>query len=594
MTLRERVEIQQLIATDEDARAMYMELMSRGPDGCVMFINALLLILEPRETEALWSDVPYLLRDFQESTVRAVVEHVLSGKSLLIDKTREMGVTWLVLAVFLWFWIYNPSFVGIVSSITEKKIDNKDDPSCLLWKFDYLYRSLLHSAPWLYAPAYDTDKGTYVTHMKRKNPRSSAVITGEAMTENLGRSGRATAMLLDEFAEAPYPAGAYQSSARTCPARIIVFTPKGMNFAGRLANPRHESERSIARISLHWMMDHTKNEWEYRDEKGKVLDSGHGECPPEIQGKHGALPKYPWYEAACAGLGYDPVSIAQELDIDYSKSVQGLMYPQIGRSRIMRLEYDPALALYTCTDYGIDDHTFIAWVQWNPYDRRFKWIDCFAARGKTIQWYVPFYTGRDLALGMAEGGYSRFELQRIERATRYFGRYTDHYGDPAGKARNNVTNTSVINVLASHGLHIRTSNKFNGYETRRFALSCVLPYSDFDDRYCVDLVQALKDSKLNDLGKPVHGPESHGRTAAEFFAVNQPHGLRGDGGTDVTNMLRQIAMDTGVADMEEMAFTHPQQVVREITRQLTLQEKMDKMLRESGSQSRRGSIGRRR
>ena len=201
MTLKERIDIQQLAESDEAFRLLHIEMCRR--DVCY-FINTCLNIFEPRETKQDWSDIPYLLRGFQEDTARKIRERMEKGKDLLIDKTREMGVTWLVLAVYLHAWLFEDKFTAIVSSITEQKIDHKDNPSCLLWKFDYMVDSLKVNAPYLWIEEYRELTSRSITHMRRYNPRNKSLIVGEVMGPNLGRSGRAKTMFLDEFAEAVF------------------------------------------------------------------------------------------------------------------------------------------------------------------------------------------------------------------------------------------------------------------------------------------------------------------------------------------------------------------------------------------------------
>lgn len=531
MTLTERIDIQQLAASDPDFMKLHQERCRREP---AYFINTCLNIFEPRETQGDWSDIPYLLRAFQEDTVIEIKKRIDSGKDLLIDKTREMGATWLVLAVYLHSWLFEDKFTAIVSSITEQKIDHKGNPSCLLWKFDYMVDSLKVNAPYFFIEEYRELTSGSITHMKRLNPRNKSLINGEVMGPNLGRSGRCKTMFLDEFAEAASPAAAFASSSRTSPCRIFVFTPKGMNFAGRLAVPKRGEKRVMARISLHWKIDPTKNRWEYRDNTGKILDEGNGEVPVHILAKHGHQPVYPWYKDACARLGNDRVSIAQELDIDYNQSYEGQMYPQIDRARISSFVYDPVLPLYCSMDYGLDDMTALIWWQWSAADRRIRVLDAYQNRGKTIRWYIPFLVGHSLGLGESEGGYSEYDLEVIKRHAQFGQKTTEFFGDPAGRQRNQVTATSVIQVLSEYNIYVRTNSKSNANHVRKFALQCLLPYCDFNDGFTDDVVQAIRDSRLKPTGEPIHGPESHFRTAAEYFAVNQPHGLIGADGMQVT------------------------------------------------------------
>jgi hypothetical protein len=502
------------------------------------FCATCLFVFEPRSDDPNMKDIPFTPRSFQKQYLDVLQNHLDTGEDLLTDKSREMGVTWMVLMAFFWKWLFDPKFTAIVSSMTVEKIDRKGDPSCLFWKLEYLVECLKWTVPFLYPKGFKLAEPHRV-HLKMSNPETKSVIMGETMGANLGRSGRTRAILLDEFAEAEYPEAAWASCSRTSECRIVVFTPKGMNFAGRLANPKRGEPASINRITLHWMIDETKNHYEiFSGQTGKLICKGNGEPDPDIFKQHPyALPPvYPWYEDAKRRVGYDPVKIAQELDVNYTESVDGIMYPQIERARFGNIRYDPGLALYLSMDYGLSDDTAMIWFQWDHRSRRFRVIDSFKKNGKTIRWYVPFITGRDIGLGQVEGGYTSKELGMIERHSAFFGRYTDFFGDPAGKLRNQVTNTSVVSELAKAGIYVRSNSKANSYEARRSCMSRLLPICDFDADRCGDLIEDIRNSRMREGGDgrsiPMHGPESHFRTAFEFFCVNQPHGFDGGNVTE--------------------------------------------------------------
>jgi hypothetical protein len=495
------------------------------------FVNTCLWIFEPRSDD-VFSEMPFLLRDYQEEFLDELQDHIEHNRSLLVDKSREMGATWMVEAAAVWCWTFKRRHTFLCGSITEDKIDSKK-PDCLFWKFDYLVESLKVDVPWLYPAGY---LPKHKTHMKRFNPQMGSYASGEVMGPNFGRSGRCRWIFLDEFAEAAFPASTWASCSRTSPCRIIVFTPKGMNFAGQLANPSKGQPRVIDRITLHWMIDETKNFYYVLDEDGAEIATGHGKPNLDIWHMYpkAGKPVYPWYEEAKQNLKYDNVLVAQEIDVDYNESLEGRMYPQVDRSRIIKLQYDPASPLYLAMDYGVSDMTAFVWFQYDRKEKRFKFIDSFQASGKSIRWYIPFITGQNIELGDPEGGYTDEEMEMIRSHKIFMGRYRDFYGDPAGKHRNPVTATSVIRELKRYGINVKTNDKANRYEARWQFTSAALPFCDFDEDRCVDLVQALRDSRIRaTTGKPIHGPESHFRSAVEYAFVNQTH--------DVEDMRRKFA-----------------------------------------------------
>lgn len=504
------------------------------------FVSNCLFVNEPRNDSGL-TDLPFILRSFQWDVAGLMQDALDNERSLLIDKTREMGVTWLMIAMFVWGWLFKMRFTALVGSITEDKIDSKNNPNALFWKADYLIASLLWQASWLFPEGYGKSKD-HRSHMKVFNPQTLSSIIGETMGPNFGRSGRVRAILCDEFAEAINPSSTWAACSRTSNTRFIVFTPKGMNFAGRLANPGNGKQRTIDRISLHWLIDETKNHFQVHkimpDGKRFLLGSGHGVVSPlkrqkwidkaidEEQGEKLDI-YYPWYEQAKVGLGHIPLLIAQELDINYNESAEGRMYPQIERAKFSDIDYNPYLKLYCCMDYGYNDNTALIWFQIDPSDARypFKIIDAYQSNAKTIKWYVPFITGRDTYAGEPEGGYTELEEDIIKEHRRYMFRYAGFFGDPAGKQKTVVSNQSAIDVLATFGIYVTTNEKARGFEPRLQAVAESLPFCEFNENKCSDLIQAIRDSRTNPQGKPVHGPESHYRSALEYGFVNLPGGF---------------------------------------------------------------------
>jgi hypothetical protein len=519
VTLEQRAAV--LYAAQNDLNGFRAQFDHSCATSARFFINFCLWINEPRGDSDL-REVPYLLRGFQNDYVDELQKSLEGDYSLLTEKTREMGATWAVLAVIGWGWLFQRRFSALLGSITEQKIDSKSDDKSLFAKLDFMIESLKIDTPWLYPRGYKHDQ-PHRTHMKMVNPVTKGQITGEVMGSNWGRSGRVKVAFPDEFAEAPFPQATWAASSRTTNVRWPVFTPKGMNFAGQLANPRQGSPRTIRKVTLHWLVDETKNYYEIRSNAdGRVLFSGNGTPPlEELHHPEALAPLYPWYEDAKAALNHDPVAIAQELDVNYNESLEGQMYPQIGRSVIRKgVSYDPALKLFCAMDYGVDDFCALVWFQFNPYTQRFPFVSSYQNRGKSIKWYIPFITGRDTGLGQGEGGYSPYEMGIIARHSAFWGRYTAFYGDPAGKQRNPVTATSVIDALAEHGIYVITNDKARTFQPRREAVQMALPFCDFDEDNCMDLVQSIRDSRIKPNGKPVHGPESHYRSAIEYGFVN--------------------------------------------------------------------------
>ena len=120
-------------------------------------------------------------------------------------------------------------------------------------------------------------------------PETGSIISGEA-GDGIGRGDRASFYIVDEAAYLPRPELIEASLSETTNCRIDISTPNGMTnpFARKRFNGK------ISTFSLHW-----------RDDPRKDDD---------------------WYRKRCDYLD-DPVIIAQELDLNYSASVEGILIP---------------------------------------------------------------------------------------------------------------------------------------------------------------------------------------------------------------------------------------------------------------------------
>lgn len=195
---------------------------------------------------------------------------------------------------------------------------------------------------------------------------------------------------------------------------------------------------------------------------------------------------------------------AQEILAEYVKPV-GLVYKEWDLSHYKAFDYDPNLPLHISFDWGINDPTAIVWLQPSPEELRV--LDYYEATDAAIEHFVSVINSKP---------YKKADL------------YT---GDPAGKARTLTTGTSVIELLATKGIHVRTTDgvripdqirRSHSFTPRLYVNSgraerfrdCLLNY-----RYPTMGVE--KRSKLNQENEiPIHDQFSHAMRAFEYWCVN--------------------------------------------------------------------------
>lgn len=224
---------------------------------------------------------PYQLRD-----ATTLINCIRGQENALLDKSRDMGASWLLVAIITWCWLFDESFHALVGSRKEDLVDDKTIDS-LFGKIDYILERL----PWWMTPGYNPDKNR--KKLRVEHPGGN-LITGESANPNFGRGPRKNLVYLDEFAFWPDDKLVWTGISDTSPCKIVTSTPCGE--ANQFAKLRF-GQGDIRIVTQHWT-DHP-----FKD--------------------------MAWYEAERHKRNYDPVSIAQELDIDYKASAGGLALPML-------------------------------------------------------------------------------------------------------------------------------------------------------------------------------------------------------------------------------------------------------------------------
>lgn len=126
-----------------DTRAYLYQLCSKQEstadisDSIIFWINHFGYIATPKNKR---KSAPFILFDYQKEAIVSLVEHIENGADLLIEKSREMGVTWLIVYVSLWYWLFRPGTNILLGSYKEMLVDDKcysDDTEVLTkdgWK----------------------------------------------------------------------------------------------------------------------------------------------------------------------------------------------------------------------------------------------------------------------------------------------------------------------------------------------------------------------------------------------------------------------------------------------------------------------------
>lgn len=266
--------------------------------------------------------LPFILFDFQKEAVLRICEAINKGQSLLVEKSRDMGVSWLVVSVFFWYWWREQEGNDfLIGSRKLEYVDKKGATDTLFEKFRYnLYRLRDEMFPEDFEMNRNDNVGLLTC------PKSGNYVRGEANNANFATSGRYKAILVDEFAKwEETDEAAWVSMGDSSPCAIVVSTPWGI---GRKFAQLRFSD-AIEVLSFHWSEHPIKGAGKYR-----------GQHPIFQERKDVWLSE--WYLAECERRKDDPQArIGQELDIDYLSSGTPYFNNKLIQDRFLEIKVNP-------------------------------------------------------------------------------------------------------------------------------------------------------------------------------------------------------------------------------------------------------------
>lgn len=182
------------------------------------FISDWGITFDPRKAEQKYA--PFILFPKQVEYVNWCQGLYTEGKRGLAEKSREVGFTWLSVAVGVCIWLFFPHAVVGFGSRKKELVDNGDaDPDSIFWKA----RTFIDHLPIDFLPPnHKIGRKSMVV----PNPGNKAVIKGE-IGDEIGRGGRAGIYFVDEFAHLEHPDMAESALSANTDCRIYVSTVNG-------------------------------------------------------------------------------------------------------------------------------------------------------------------------------------------------------------------------------------------------------------------------------------------------------------------------------------------------------------------------------
>lgn len=327
-----------LLLAAQQSRQLRDDLVGVCSTDLLFWIGAFVWQFNPTQTAGREVG-PFVPWPCQETAVLDLNAAVEAGEDRLIEKSRDMGASYLSLILWVWRWRFKRYQKLHMISRKAELVDD-DDPDSLFWKIDFIVK---HMPGWM-LPAGFTSKCR--TEMLLENPENGSKITGEATTGKAGVGGRATAMFIDEFSQIAADQEVLKRTSDTTKCRIFNGTHLGTTtaFYQLSRNP------DVKKLVLHWSHHPEKRLGLYRtfpdSTRVEILDTAY-QFPVDYKFVRGGLPdggpfpgvRSPWYDAQIARKGNDLRAVAMDLDINPTSTVTQFFDPiklSVARGRMVR------------------------------------------------------------------------------------------------------------------------------------------------------------------------------------------------------------------------------------------------------------------
>jgi hypothetical protein len=287
------------------------------------FINDWGVTVDPRNLERdLPAVIPFLLFPKQREFVDFVMARWRGREPGLVEKSRDMGMSWLTVAFAATLCLHIPGMAIGFGSRKEEYVDGTDNPKSLFWKA----RQFVHYLPREFRGGWDRRK--HAAHMRLAFPLTGATMTGEA-GDNIGRGDRTAIYFVDEAAHVVRPQLIEASLSQTTNCRIDLSSVNGM--ANAFAARRWGGKIKV--FIFDWRDDPRKDDAWYLKQQDEL----------------------------------DPVVLAQEVDRDYTAAVERVLIPGVwvraaidAHRRLELLGHGRRRGSLDVADEGADRNAFIA------------------------------------------------------------------------------------------------------------------------------------------------------------------------------------------------------------------------------------------
>ena len=484
---------------DMEYRA-WVKALIYSEDGFWFFARTFGHVVEDRNpdgyrTEKGWlAFTPFIHQEWAAQFFFGCMEDSRQG---LIVKTRDMGVSWMVMHMLAWLWLTRQdSFSAMLVNQSADLVEqNRFHPNTMFGRLENIIARL---PEWLLPEGFNLDDKQQRQEMVWTNPENGNRFEGLTNTSGAGRARRATVAVGDEFEfwkQADQTIGALRESVGSL---WLITTPnrEGNQVARRIVE---EGQTRVMDLP-----------WEYHPHKTRQ-----------------------WYEEW--SKEHLEENRAAELNLSWDGNKTDLIYPEYERVPKGNFPFRLDWPLYGGIDFGRSDGCGLVWVQRSPLSLRHRFVASYYNAGHLIDFYIPFMkAGARMTVAGDEYGGQDIELINLLNAWYRSGKYgIEWYGDPSGHQHTLNKNTSVIEDLNQHGIIVGTNARMNSHAERQDRARTVLRNAEVNNEHCAMLNWAMAryrkapDKSLStavNMRRPRHVRRvGELATAVEYYAVNVPN-----------------------------------------------------------------------
>lgn len=280
---RRRLDLLQRLRANPELLAAFRVHYANNPAD---FLNDWGVTFDPRNIErGMPALMPFVLFPRQRECIDWIMDRWRSSEPGLIEKSRDVGLSWITVGLGCSLCIFNRGFVVGYGSRKEEYVDKLDSPKSLFYKA----RLFLRFLPPEFRAGWDEKK--HAPHMRITFPLSDSCMTGEA-GDNIGRGDRTSLYFVDESAHLERAMLVEASLSATTNCRIDLSSVNGMDnvFAQKRWGGR------VKVFIFDWRDDPRKDDAWYAKQQAEAVS---------------------------------PTIVAQEVDRDYSASKEGILIPAV-------------------------------------------------------------------------------------------------------------------------------------------------------------------------------------------------------------------------------------------------------------------------